>query len=107
MGALLGFELKCIILIFTFNYRQESNDGIFFSSPPGPDRLRGPASLLPNGYWGDFSTEVKRPGREADHSPHQVPRLRVLGAIPPFPQYLFMEWCLIQQWMRLHSVALS
>jgi hypothetical protein len=40
----------------------------FFSSPPPPERLWGPLSLLSNGYKGSFSG-VKRPGREADHSP--------------------------------------
>jgi hypothetical protein len=33
-------------------------------SPRLPDRFWGPPSLLSNGYRG-----VKRPGREADHSP--------------------------------------
>jgi hypothetical protein len=35
----------------------------FFSSPPCPDRLWGPLSLLSNGYQG-----VSFPGGEADHS---------------------------------------
>jgi hypothetical protein len=39
-----------------------------FTSPRSSDRLWGPPSLLPNGYRG-FSPELKRPGREADHSP--------------------------------------
>jgi len=52
----------------------------FFSSPPCPDRLWGPPSLLSNGYqvffpWG----LVKRLGREADHSP---PWLRMHRAMP-------------------------
>jgi len=36
---------------------------------------------------------VKRPDREADHSPpsiHLVPRSTMRGAIPSFPQYAFM-----------------
>jgi len=28
------------------------NDGTFFSSPPRPQWLWGPPSLLSNGYWG-------------------------------------------------------
>jgi hypothetical protein len=41
----------------------------FFSSPLCPDRFWGPPSLLSNGYQGALSLGVKRPGREADHSP--------------------------------------
>jgi hypothetical protein len=40
----------------------------FFSSPPRPERLWGPPSLLSNGYQVLFSLGVKRPGREAGHS---------------------------------------
>jgi hypothetical protein len=39
------------------------------SSPRRPDLLLGPPNLLPNGYRGLFPRGVKRPGREADHSP--------------------------------------
>jgi hypothetical protein len=46
----------------------------FFPSPPRPERLWGPTQppvqLVP---WG-LSLAVKRPGREAEHSPHLVPR---------------------------------
>jgi hypothetical protein len=28
---------------------------------------------------------------------HLVPRLRMPGAIPPLPQYIFMAWCLVKQ----------
>jgi hypothetical protein len=27
---------------------------------------------------------------------HQVPRLRMRGAIPPLSQYVFMAWCLVK-----------
>jgi hypothetical protein len=42
-----------------------------FSSPSRPDRLWGPPNLLSNGYRGpgNLSPAVKRPVREADHSP--------------------------------------
>jgi len=36
-----------------------------------------------------------------------VPRLRMRGAIPPLHQYVFTAWCLIKQWMCLHSMVLS
>jgi hypothetical protein len=32
-----------------------------------------------------LSLRLKRPGREADHSPHLVPRSRMRGSIPPLP----------------------
>jgi hypothetical protein len=40
----------------------------FYSSPPHPDRLWGSPSLLSIEYQGLFPG-LKRPGREADHSP--------------------------------------
>jgi hypothetical protein len=40
-----------------------------FTSPCRPYRLWGPPSLLSNGYRGTLCPGVKRPGREADHSP--------------------------------------
>jgi hypothetical protein len=50
------------------------------SSPPQhPDRLWDPPNLLSNGYWGP-SSEVERPGRDADHSP-LVQRLRMHGGL--------------------------
>jgi len=39
---------------------------------------------------------VKQLGCEADHSHHFVMRLRIHRAIPPLPQYIFMEWYLIK-----------
>jgi hypothetical protein len=55
-----------------------------FSSPQRPDRLRGPTSLLSNGYRGLFPG-VKRPGREADHSPPTSVEVKNGGSIPPLP----------------------
>jgi hypothetical protein len=60
-----------------------------FSSPPRPDRLWGPPSLLANGYL--------RSGCEAATHPHLVPRLRMHGAVPPLPQYAFMVRYLVKQ----------
>jgi hypothetical protein len=39
------------------------------SSPCRPDRYWGPPSLLANVYRGLFRRGVKRPERDADHSP--------------------------------------
>ena len=37
-----------------------------------------------------FLLQVKQPGREADHSSHLVPSLRMRGAIPPI--LLTLSW---------------
>jgi hypothetical protein len=29
------------------------------------------------------------------------------GSTPPFPQYVFIIWFLIKQWMHLHGVVLN
>jgi hypothetical protein len=47
-----------------------------------PYSVWNPPSLLSNGYRG-FG--VKRPGREADHSPPSSAEVRNGGAIPPLP----------------------
>jgi len=53
-----------------------------------------------SGYdLGVLSPMVKRPGHETDSSPHLVLRLRMRAIIPPLPQYVFMAWCLIKQWI--------
>jgi hypothetical protein len=41
---------------------------------------------------GSYFTELKRQGREADHSPHLIPKLRMSGTRPRNPLYAFMEW---------------
>jgi hypothetical protein len=37
------------------------------------------------------SLGIKRPEREADHSPSSA-EVKMRGAIPPLPQYAFMAW---------------
>jgi hypothetical protein len=51
-----------------------------FSSPRRPDRLWGPPKLLPSEYRRLFHPGVKRPGREADHSPTTTP-VRLHGIV--------------------------
>jgi hypothetical protein len=64
-----------------------------FSSPLHPDQLWGPPSLLSYGYQGALSLGVKQLGTKLATHLHLVLRSRMLGAIPPFPQYNFMAWC--------------
>jgi hypothetical protein len=51
---------------------------------------------------------VSFPGRSVKPTTylHLVPRLRMRGVIPPFPQYVFMAWRLINQWLRLREFYL-
>jgi hypothetical protein len=35
---------------------------------------------------------------------HLVPRSRMRGAIPPFPQYAFMAWCWVKAWGQLFTL---
>jgi hypothetical protein len=65
----------------------------FFSSPPRPDQLWGPHSLLSSGYQVFFLGGVNWPRREADHS-HLVPRSKCVEL------YLYCpntpSWCCAQ-----------
>jgi hypothetical protein len=58
---------------------------IIFSFPRRPDWLWGPPSLLCNGYAGALSPGLKRPGREADHSPPSSTEVRKRGSVRPLP----------------------
>jgi hypothetical protein len=44
--------------------------------------------------------EVKRPVREAKHSPSSSAKVKNGGAIPPVP-HVFMAWCLIRAGITL------
>jgi hypothetical protein len=66
-----------------------------FSSPPRPDRLWGPLSLLSNGYQGPFSPRVKRQGREADHSPPSSAEVKNAWSYTS-TQYAFMALCSVK-----------
>jgi hypothetical protein len=40
---------------------------------------------------------VKRPGREANHSPPSSAEVKMRGAIHPLPQNAFMAWCSVEK----------
>jgi hypothetical protein len=70
--------------------------GIFFSSPPRPDRLWGPPTCLSTGYREDFSSRVKRSGREIDHSPPPGAEVKIAWSYTSTPPYVFMVWYLVK-----------
>jgi hypothetical protein len=51
---------------------------------------------------GALSVGVKRPEREADHSPPSSAESRMRGDTPPFPKYVFMAWCLVNAQGQLY-----
>jgi hypothetical protein len=63
-------------------------DWEFFSSPPRPDRLWDPPSLLSNGYQGLFPW-----GMKLTTHVHLMPKSIMRGAILSLPQYNSMAWC--------------
>jgi hypothetical protein len=67
VSAVTRLRYECVWLLFPVGA------GIFFSSPPRPDRLWGPPSLLSKFYRGAHSPDVQLPCRGSDHSPpHSV-----------------------------------
>ena len=62
----------------------------FFSYPKLPDRLRGPFSLIFKGYYEQFLRGVKRPGREAEHSPPSSAEIKNEWSYTPTASYAFV-----------------
>jgi hypothetical protein len=56
-----------------------------FCSPNRTDRFWGPPNLLFNGYRGLFSPGVKRPGREAEHSPPTSAEVKIMWSYKSTP----------------------
>jgi hypothetical protein len=63
---------------------------MFFSLPPRSERLWGPPSLLSNEYQELIPRGVKRPEREADHSPRSNAEVKNAWS------HTFMRWYLVQ-----------
>jgi hypothetical protein len=63
-------------------------------SPPHPEWLWGQPPI----QWvtGVPSLGVKRPGREADHSPPSSAKVKNAWSYTSTPQYAFMAWCLVK-----------
>jgi hypothetical protein len=58
----------------------------------------GVLSTQPSIQWvkGTLSLGVKRPGREADHSPPSSAEFKNAWSYTSTPEYVFMAWCLVK-----------
>jgi hypothetical protein len=70
--------------------------GNFFSSPPRPERLWGPPSLLSNGYQGLFLWGQSCSGVKLTTHLHLVPRSENEWSYTSTPQYALIAWCLVK-----------
>jgi hypothetical protein len=64
-------------------------------------------NLLPVNVPQAPSLEIKRQGRENDHSPQSGAEVKNAWHYTSTPQYIFMAWCLIKQEIRVHDTVLS
>jgi len=67
-----------------------------------------PRPMQPPIQWvpGTLSPGVKLSRREADHS-HLVPKSRMCGDTPPFPEYAFIAWYLVKKGEKSTGTTLS
>jgi hypothetical protein len=63
---------------------------MILSSPRHPDPLWGPTQPPIQWVLGALSTGVKRPGREADHSPPTSAEVKKMWLYTATPPYAFM-----------------
>jgi hypothetical protein len=102
--------LRSFIIKFDSESGMEDQDSIFGrnkDSPQRPDRLWDPSSLLSKEYRGLLPRGVKRPDREADHSPPSSAEVKkawrynssspvcLHGALLN-NKYIFMAWYLVK-----------
>jgi hypothetical protein len=66
----------------------------------GPNQL--PIQWVP----GANSPGIKRPRREAQHSPPSSVELGMTRIIPPLPQHVFTAWSLVKYWIPPNGVTL-
>jgi hypothetical protein len=64
--------------------------------PLRPDKPWGPPSLLFNGHQGYLPSGVKRPGREADHSPPSSAEVKNAWSYTSTPTYVLTTWYLVK-----------
>jgi hypothetical protein len=77
--------VSCWAAFWTIGFRippRAGNFSLYTVSRPALGPIQPPMQRV----QGDLFLGVKRPEREADHSPHLVPSSRMRGATPPLPQ---------------------
>jgi hypothetical protein len=99
-------DIVAFILLALFNYAYGLTIGVL-----GFDSRRGPGIFLfttaprtalgptqPPIQWvpGTISLGVKRPGREADHSPLSSAEVKNASSCTSTPQYVLVAWCLVK-----------
>jgi hypothetical protein len=91
-----GFEPP-IIQPVAQRYTTELSRGKgFFSSPPRPDRLWGPPSIICNANLGVPTPRGKRLGCEPDRSPPSTAEAKNVWSYISTPQHVFKAWCLVK-----------
>jgi hypothetical protein len=63
-------------------------------------RIQNGSGAYPASYqWvpGALSLGIKRPGREADHSPPSSAEVKNAWSYNSTPKYVFMAWCLVKR----------
>jgi hypothetical protein len=68
----------------------------FFSSSPNNILILRPTQPSMQWVQGAFIQGVKRPGREADHSPPSNTEVKNAWSYTSSPPYVFMAWCLVK-----------
>jgi hypothetical protein len=91
VGIALGYRLDDWVLGFNSLWGL----GIFLTT--ASRTALGPTQLPIQWVPGALSLGVKRPGREADHSPPSSAELKTEWSYTSTPQYAFMAWCSVKK----------
>jgi hypothetical protein len=88
MGWTTGVRFPAGTGYFSPSYRVQTGSGV----DPAP---------YPMGTVG-FPPRIRRPGREADHSPPSSADVEKSGAIPPLPRHVFRQWFVVKHKGQLY-----
>jgi hypothetical protein len=82
----------------------------FFSSPCVQTGSGAHPASYPMGTWGPFPGDKAQPGRDADHSPHLVPRLRMsrryTSSHPKRLHGVYRDpFILLSNWLSVYQVS--